>query len=65
MVSNLTVGDMLVFAVIHKSIVEVVASSDDLNFVNVVRVDGGEAYTAVVHLARENLVTEEVISENG
>jgi len=56
---------MLVFAVIHKSIVEVIASSDDLNIVDVVSIDSGETYTAIVHLAGENLVTEEVISENG
>ena len=45
-------------------VVEIVSTSDNLNIVQVVRVDGWEANTAVVHLSGENLVTEEVVSEN-
>lgn len=45
-------------------VVEVVSASDDLDVVQVVRVDGWEANTAVVHLSGEDLVTEEVVSEN-
>lgn len=45
-------------------VVEVVSASDDLNIVQVVGVDGWEANTAVVHLSGEDLVTEEVVSEN-
>jgi len=62
-VADLSIGDVLVFTVIHKSIVKVVASSDDLNLVHVVSVDGRKAHTAVVHLAGEHFVSEEVVTE--
>jgi len=45
-------------------VVEIVSASDDLNVVQVVRVNGWETNTAVVHLSGENLVTEEIVSEN-
>jgi len=41
-----------------------VAASNDLDVVQVVAVDSGQADTAVVHLAGEDLVTEEVVTEN-
>lgn len=40
-----------------------VSSSDNFNIVEVVRVNGWKADTAIVHLSGENLVTVEVISE--
>lgn len=61
--SDLSVGDCLVLTVVHKLVVEVVAASDDLDFVHVVRVDGGKAHTAVVHLAGEHFVSEEIVAE--
>jgi len=48
---------------LHEVVVEVVATTDNLNIVDEVRVDGGEADTAVVHLAGENFVSVEVVSE--
>jgi hypothetical protein len=40
-----------------------VSSSDNLDIVEVVRVDGWEADTAIVHLSGENFVSVEVVSE--
>lgn len=48
----------------HKLVVKLVAAAVDLNVVKEVRVYGGKANTAVVHLASENFVTEEVVSED-
>ena len=42
---------------------QVGAATDNLNVVQEVRVDGGQADTAVVHLTGEDFVTEEVVSE--
>lgn len=61
--ADFSVGHCLVLTVIHKFVVEVVAASDDLDLVHVVRVDGGKAHAAVVHLAREHFVSEEVVAE--
>ena len=44
-------------------VVEVVSTSDNLDVVEVVRVDGWKANSAVVHLSGEDLITEEVVSE--
>lgn len=65
LLANLGVGGSLVLTGVHEVVVEVVASSDNLNFIDVVRVDGGQADTAVVHLASEDLISEEVVSEDG
>lgn len=48
---------------LHKVVVEEVAATNDLDIVDEVRVDGGEADAAVVHLAGEDLITEEVVAE--
>jgi hypothetical protein len=48
----------------HKLVVESVAATVNLNVIQEVRVNGGEANTAVVHLSSEDLVTEEVVSED-
>jgi len=48
----------------HELVVEGIAATDHFDVVEVVRVDGGEADTAVVHLSGEHLVTVEVVSEN-
>lgn len=44
-------------------VVEVVSASDALNVVEVVRVNGWKADTAVVHLSGEDLVSVEVVTE--
>jgi len=44
-------------------VVEVVSTSNNLDVVQVVRIDGWKAHSAVVHLSSENLVSEEVVSE--
>jgi len=44
-------------------VVKVVSTSDDLNVVKVVRVDSWEADSAIVHLSSEDLVSEEVVTE--
>jgi hypothetical protein len=44
-------------------VVKVVSTSDNLDVVEVMRVDGWKADSAVVHLSGEDLVTEEVVSE--
>ena len=41
-----------------------VAATNNFDIVEVMRVDSWEANTAVVHLTSEDLVTEEVVSEN-
>lgn len=48
---------------LHQGVVEGVAATDNLDIVHVVGVDGGEADAAVVHLASENLISEEVVAE--
>lgn len=48
---------------LHEAIVEVIAATDDLNIVHEVRVDGRQADAAVVHLAGEHLIAEEVVTE--
>ena len=44
-------------------VVEVVSTSNNLDVVQVVRIDGWKAHSAVVHLSSEDLITEEVVSE--
>jgi hypothetical protein len=56
--------DGLVGLGVQKRVPEVVAATDDLDVVQVVAVDGGQADTAVVHLAGEDLIAEEVVAEN-
>jgi len=48
----------------HKLVVEGLAGTNDLNVVDVVTVDGGQADSAVVHLAGEHFVSKEPVSEN-
>ena len=48
----------------HQLIIELVSTSDYLDIIEIMSVDGGKADTAVVHLAGEYLVAEEVMSEN-
>ena len=48
----------------HELVVEGIAATDNLNIVKIVRVDGGEADTAVVHLTGEDLVTVEEVAED-
>ena len=47
---------------LEQVVVKVVAATDYLDIVDVVGVDRGEAHTAVVHLASEHFVTEEVVA---
>ena len=49
--------------VVQKIIVNKVSSSDYFNIINVVRVNSWKTNTAVVHLTSEDLVAEEVVSE--
>jgi len=46
-----------------KAVPEMVAATNNLNVVQVVRVDSWEADTTVVHLACEDFVSEKVVSE--
>lgn len=48
----------------HKLIVKLVSSSNNLNVVKEVSIDCGKADSAIIHLASENLVAEEVVTEN-
>lgn len=48
---------------IQQLVVEVISSSDDLDIVEIVRVDSWEADSAVVHLSGEYLISEEVVSK--
>ena len=48
----------------HQLIIELVSTSDYLDVIEIMSIDGGKADTAVVHLACEYLVAEEVMSEN-
>ena len=63
LLSNFSV-DLVVRLEVHQLIVEVVSATDDFDIVDVVTIDGWQANTAVVHLSGENLVTEEVVSED-
>jgi hypothetical protein len=47
----------------HQLIVEVVSASYYLDIIEVVRVDGWEANSAVVHLSGEDLISVEVVTE--
>jgi len=47
-----------------KFVVKLVTATEDLDVVEEVGVDGRKADTAVVHLSGEDLVTEEVVSED-
>jgi hypothetical protein len=44
-------------------VVEVVSASDALNIIEIMRVDGWETHTAIVHLSSEDFVSEEVVTE--
>ena len=48
----------------HQLVVKSFATADDLNIVDVVAIDGGQAHTAVVHLASEHFVAEEPVTED-
>mmetsp|Transcript_119355 Transcript_119355/g.166548 ORF Transcript_119355/g.166548 Transcript_119355/m.166548 type:complete len:385 (-) Transcript_119355:291-1445(-) len=48
----------------HELVVEGIAATDHFDVVEVVRVDSGEADTAVVHLSGEDLITVEVVAED-
>jgi hypothetical protein len=50
--------------VAHELVVKVVSASVNFNIIEVMRVHGWKADTAVVHLSSEDLVTEEVVSED-
>lgn len=43
---------------------QVVSATEDLNLIEVVRVDGGKADTAIVHLSSEDLIAEEIVTED-
>lgn len=47
----------------EEGVVEEVSASDDLDVVEVMRVDGWKADSAIVHLSGEDLVSKEVVSE--
>jgi len=49
---------------IEESIVEVVATTDHFNVVDIVAVDGWQADTTIVHLSSEHFVSEEVVTED-
>lgn len=49
---------------VKEGVVEMVATTNDLNIVDVMTIDGWQADTTVVHLPRENLVSKEVVTEN-
>jgi len=55
--------DGLVGLSVEERVPEVVTASHDLDVVQVMAVNSGKADTAVVHLAGEDLVTEEVVAE--
>ena len=48
----------------HKLVVKAVTSSEHFNVVDVVRVDGWKADSAVVHLTGEDLITKKVVSKD-
>ena len=54
----------LIRLIIKKSVPQVVTTTDNLNFIQKVTVNCWEASTAVIHLACENFISEEVIAEN-
>ena len=49
---------------VKEGVVEMVATTNDLNIIDVMTIDGWQAYTTVVHLPSENLVSKEVVTEN-
>lgn len=61
--TDLSVHFVVTLRAVHKIVVNLVATTDDLNIVNIMRVDSGQADTAIVHLTGENFVSEEVVSE--
>lgn len=62
LLANLVV-DLVGGLELHQGVVKGVAATDNLDIVHVVGVDSGQADTAVVHLASEHFVTEEVVAE--
>lgn len=61
--ANLLVNS-LVRLDIEERVPEVVSATNNLNIIQVVTVNGGQASTAVVHLSGEDLVTEEVVTKD-
>lgn len=49
---------------VQKRVVQVVAAANDLNIIDVVTINGWQANTAIVHLASEHFVSEEVVTED-
>jgi hypothetical protein len=47
----------------HQLIVELISSSDNLNIIKIMSVNGRQTDSTVVHLASENLVSEEVVAK--
>lgn len=56
--------DSLVWLFCKKWVPKVVTATNNLNVINVMTIDSGQASTAVVHLASENLISEEVVTED-
>lgn len=55
--------DSLVGLSCQERIPEVGTTTDDFDVVEIVTVDGGEASTAIVHLAGEDFISEEVVTK--
>ena len=61
--SDLSIDSCWCFVVKH-IVVHEVSTSNALDIIDVVSVDGWEANTTVVHLSSEDLVSEEVVTEH-
>lgn len=48
---------------VHQRVVQVVPASEDLDISHVVSVDSRSVHSAVVHLARKDLISEEIVSK--
>ena len=57
------ISDVAMMLGIHHGVVEMVSASVDLDVVDVLSVSGQKVDTAVVHLSGEDLVSEEVVTE--
>jgi len=55
--------DLSVSFSVKKTVPEVIATTNDLNIIEIMRVNRWEANTAIVHLSSEDFITEEVVSE--
>ena len=60
--ANVVVDPQVSF-ICQKTIPEMVATTDNLYVVEVMRVDCWETNTAVVHLTSEDFISEEVVAE--